>query len=94
MPCLFPNILFQHHSDDYKKEHSILVALAGGHLAFGMGLNAFICDITKPEDRSFRIGILYFAMSVGKPLGTQFGAYLYKTGGYNSVFGVTLGNNL
>ena len=55
-----------------------VVALSGGHLAFAMGINAFIADISSPEQRSFRMAMMYFVSSLGRPIGTQMGAYLYE----------------
>ena len=67
-----------------------LVALSGGSLAFYMGINAFIADISSPEQRSFRMAMMHFVQTVGRPFGTQAGAYLYDKGGYVCVISATL----
>ena len=64
-------------------------ALVGGHLAFNMGVNAFISDISHPSQRSFRIAMVYFAATIGYPAGTKLGTYLYGQGGYLCVFGTS-----
>jgi MFS family permease len=73
--------------------HSFLifaVALAGGNLAFTMGLHAFISDISSPEQRSFRLAMAHFVSVTGRPVGTIIGAYLFQQGGYVCVIGSTL----
>jgi MFS family permease len=66
------------------------VALSGGYLAFSMGLNAFISDISTPEQRSFRLAMMHFVSSIGRPVGTILGAYLFQQGSYVCVIGATL----
>ena len=67
-----------------------LVALSGGGLAYVMGINAFVSDISKPEQRSFRMAMMSFVFNIGRPVGTQLGSYLFKEGGYICVMGATL----
>ena len=55
-----------------------------------MGINAFIADISKPHQRSFRMAMMHFVPTIGRPLGTQLGKLLYEAGGYNCVIGATL----
>ena len=55
-----------------------------------MGINAFVSDISKPDQRSFRMAMMIFVSSVGMPIGTQLGSYLFKEGGYICVMGATL----
>jgi len=66
------------------------VALSGGGLAYSMGMNAFIADISSPEQRSFRMAMMQFVKTIGRPFGVQAGAYLYDKGGYVCVFSATL----
>ena len=66
------------------------VALSGGHISFSMGIASFITDISTPEQRTFRLASIYFLESLGGPLGTQLGAYLWSVGGYLCVFGTSL----
>ena len=66
------------------------VALSGGHLAFSMGITAFVADISKPHQRSFRMAMMHLSRVFGKPFGTQMGKYLYFTGGYLCVIGATV----
>ena len=66
------------------------VALSGGYLGFSMGINAFIADISPPHQRSFRMAMMHFVSSVGRPFGTQMGKWLYFEGGYVCVIGATV----
>ena len=52
----------------------------GGYSAFSMGLSAFIADISKPDQRAFRMGMIHLAQSLGRPLAAPLGAYLLKEG--------------
>ena len=58
--------------------------------AWMLAINSFLADISKPEDRAFRYGMLGLAWKCGEPLGNAVGGYLYETGGYNCVFSSTL----
>ena len=79
---------------DSKKEFILIsyipTALSGGFAIWSLSINAFITDITEPENRAFRFGILHLASSLGRPLSAPFGAYLLRTGGYVCVFATTL----
>jgi len=66
------------------------VAISGGHISFSMGIASFIADISSPEQRTFRMASVRFVESLGGPLGTKFGAYLWDVGGYLCVFGTSL----
>ena len=66
------------------------VALSGGYLAFSMGINSFIADISPPHQRSFRMAMMHFVGSVGRPFGTQMGKWLFLEGGYICVIGATV----
>ena len=65
------------------------VALSGGHITFSMGIAAFITEISRPEQRTFRLASIWFVESLGGPAGTALGAWLWSSGGYLLVFGVT-----
>ncbi len=45
-----------------------------------MGLSAFIADISKPDQRAFRMGMIHLASSLGRPIAAPLGAYLLKEG--------------
>jgi len=66
------------------------VALSGGHITFSMGIAAFITEISTPEQRTFRLAMIWFVESLGGPIGTMIGAYLWEAGGYLCVFGTSL----
>merc|ERR1711973_1083717 len=54
------------------------------------GIASFIADISSPEQRTFRMASVRFVESLGGPLATKFGAYLWDVGGYLCVFGTSL----
>ena len=80
---------------DWPKEYMLFsvntpVALAGGHLAFSLGINSFIADISKPHQRSFRLAMMHFVATVGRPFDTQMGKWLFDEGSYVCVIGATV----
>ena len=54
--------------------------ILGGYAAFGIGLSAFIADISSPDQRAFRMGMIHLAQSLGRPIAAPLGAYLLETG--------------
>jgi fucose permease len=54
--------------------------LTGGYAAFSIGLNGFIADISTPDQRAFRMGMIHLAQSLGRPLASPVGAYLLREG--------------
>ncbi len=60
-------------------------SLSGGYAVWMLALNAFISDITTPDERAFRYGMLHLATSLGRPLAAPIGAYLLDQGGYVCV---------
>ena len=50
---------------DSPKEYLLLSyvpgALSGGFAAWSLAINAFLADITEPQNRAFRYGMLYLA---------------------------------
>ena len=65
--------------------------LAGGFAAWTLSVNAFISDISAPEDRAFRFGMLGLITKIAGPPSAQAGKYLLRSYGYVSVFATTLG---
>ena len=43
-------------------------------------MNAFISDISQPQDRSMRFGLLKLSETLGKPLGALLGNYILNEG--------------
>lgn len=68
----------------------IPTSFGGGHAAWHLAISAFIADITTPDERAFRFGMLSLASKLGTPLASQAGKYLFDTGGYVCVFSTTL----
>merc|ERR550519_2402508 len=95
--CLIQNgaLMLNSYFMDWPKEYLLFsanlpVAISGGHITFSMGVAAFITDISTPEQRTFRLSAIWFVESLGGPVGTKLGAYLWEVGGYLLVFGVSL----
>ena len=72
--------------------------LAGGFAAWTLSVNAFISDISAPEDRAFRFGMLGLITKLAGPPSSQVGKLLFRYGNnvsrqfaYVSVFATTLG---
>ena len=65
--------------------------LAGGMAAWSLSVNAFLSDISAPEDRAFRFGMLSLVTILATPLSAQAGKYILQYFGYVSVFATTLG---
>ena len=55
-----------------------------------IAINAFITDISSPENRAFRFGMLHLAAGLAHPFSAPVGAYLLRTWGFVCVFAVSL----
>ncbi len=79
---------------DTPKEYLLLSeipsVLSGGYAAWSLAINAFISDISSPENRAFRYGMLHLIEGLGRPLASPLGAYLLRTGGFVCVFSTSL----
>ena len=54
--------------------------MTGGPALFIAVQYSFISDISAPEQRAFRMGMVHLAGRLASPIGPPFGVYLYKTG--------------
>ena len=68
----------------------IPASLGGGNTAWNLAVSAFLADITVPEERAFRYGMLGWVKKLGNPLAAQAGKYILEAGGYTAVFSTTL----
>ena len=50
-----------------------------------MSINAFISDISKPDQRAFRMAMLHLFSSFARPLGPKIGAWLLESGDLGSI---------
>lgn len=55
-----------------------------------MGSYSYLADVTTPESRTFRIGLLGVIVSLGIPLGTAISGVLTTSVGYFGIFGISL----
>jgi len=95
--CIIQNggLMLNSYFMEWPKEYLLFsvnlpVALSGGHITFSMGIAAFITEISTPEQRTFRLATIHFVQSLGGPIGTMIGAYLWEVGGYLCVFGASM----
>ncbi|KAF2363247.1 Major facilitator superfamily [Trinorchestia longiramus] len=68
---------------------AILDTIGGGTVSFLTACNAYISDVTKESERTSRVGLANSIWFLGGPIGTLSGTYLYKYGGYLTVFGTS-----
>lgn len=55
-----------------------------------MGSYSFIADVTSPESRTFRIGVVAVIVTMGIPIGTSISGVLTEAVGYYGVFGIAM----
>ncbi|RVE42131.1 hypothetical protein evm_013219 [Chilo suppressalis] len=55
-----------------------------------MGAYSFIADVTTPEERTFRIGVVAVIVTLGIPLGTAISGVLTEAVGYYGIFGIAI----
>ncbi|CAL8108953.1 unnamed protein product [Orchesella dallaii] len=65
---------------------SIPVAAAGGLVSIVMSAFSFMSKGTSVESRSFRVAMVEASWFLGGPLGTLSGGFIYKYGGFRTVF--------
>ena len=68
----------------WPKEYTILseipVSLIGGYPVWYLSQFSFIADISSPDQRAFRMGMIYVATSLGSPLAPTVGAAIFDAG--------------
>ena len=65
---------------EYLLLSSIPTSLAGGMPGWFLAVNAFIADISSPDFRAFRYGMIHLAGSLARPIAPIVGAYLLSSG--------------
>lgn len=68
---------------------TIIPACTGGWVTMFLGVFAYISDITKEEERTFRVGLVNFCMTVGVPIGIAMGGIALRMYGYYTIFFTT-----
>lgn len=66
---------------------AILEGFTGGWCVLFLSAFSFVCAITNNEDRTYRMGLINFAMTVGFPVGMGVSGVLLKYGGYYGGYG-------
>ncbi|XP_071543096.1 probable peptidoglycan muropeptide transporter SLC46 [Panulirus ornatus] len=69
---------------------TLAVDITGSWAVFNMAVYSYVADITSPETRTKRLGILDACWYIGNPLGRLLGGWLYKAVGYRLVFLVSI----
>ncbi|XP_049865727.1 proton-coupled folate transporter-like isoform X1 [Pectinophora gossypiella] len=70
---------------------AIFEGFSGGWTVAFFTMFAFISDITTEKNRTFRMGLLNFALTVGFPIGMGLSGVLLKNFGYYGCYGVAFG---
>ncbi|KAI9551862.1 hypothetical protein GHT06_022198 [Daphnia sinensis] len=65
---------------------SLAVNATGSWVVFNMAVYSYLTDITTMETRTKRMGWMDAVWSMGRPLGTLLGVWLYRTLGYVTVY--------
>lgn len=68
---------------------TIFGALTGSWVTMFLGVFSYISDITSEEDRTFRVGLVNFCMTVGLPIGIGLSGFLLQRLGYYAIFSMT-----
>ncbi|XP_057374974.1 lysosomal proton-coupled steroid conjugate and bile acid symporter SLC46A3-like [Daphnia carinata] len=68
---------------------SFAINITGNWVLFNMAVYSYLADITTTERRTKRMGWMDAVWSMGKPLGTLLGVWLYQNYGYITVFAVS-----
>ncbi|XP_071543459.1 probable peptidoglycan muropeptide transporter SLC46 isoform X1 [Panulirus ornatus] len=69
---------------------TLAVDVTGTWVVFNMAVYSYVADITSPETRTKRLGILDACWYIGDPLGRLLGGWLYRAAGYPAVFIVSI----
>lgn len=65
------------------------VDATGSWVVFNMAVYSYVADITTPENRTKRLGVLDAIWYLGGPLGRLMGGWLFPVAGYGVVFAVS-----
>lgn len=57
-------------------------AFSGGHLLFRVSTYMYLCDISSPEDRTMKLGIMNAIKSLASPLANAYIAYIFHLVGF------------
>ncbi|XP_042866526.1 solute carrier family 46 member 3-like isoform X2 [Penaeus japonicus] len=68
---------------------TFFVDVTGSWVVFNMAVYSYVADITTPESRTKRLGLLDAAWYLGGPLGRLMGGWLYPAAGYGVVFALS-----
>lgn len=67
---------------------AIFPAVTGSWVVSFMGIFSYISDVTPPETRTFRMGIISLCMTAGGPIGSALSGILLRKIGYYGVFSI------
>lgn len=65
---------------------TLAIDVTGSWVVFNMAVYSYVADITTPENRTKRLGVLDACWYIGGPLGRLLGGWLYRVAGYPTVF--------
>lgn len=73
---------------------ALIDGISGSWCICLLTLFSYISAITTEENRTFRMGLINFSLTVGFPIGMASGGILYKSIGYYGCYGLVAGINL
>ncbi|CAB3244241.1 unnamed protein product [Arctia plantaginis] len=73
---------------------AIIEGLSGGWVILFMICFAYISTITSDKDRTFRVGILVFCVTLASPVGTVLSGVLLNALGYYGIIGIFISINM
>ncbi|XP_052751736.1 solute carrier family 46 member 3-like isoform X2 [Galleria mellonella] len=80
--------------ETYVLTEAVIEALSGGMSVFFITIFAYISAITTNETRTFRMGMVNFALTAGAPVGMALNGVVLKYLGYYGVYALVGGLNL
>ncbi|XP_059080926.1 proton-coupled folate transporter-like isoform X1 [Tigriopus californicus] len=66
-------------------------SIMGGDPAFNMSVYSFISDISRPEQRAFRMGMIHISTKIFRPFALPLGAWLLREGSFVAVTATSCG---
>ncbi|XP_042205766.1 solute carrier family 46 member 3-like isoform X2 [Homarus americanus] len=65
---------------------TLAIDITGSWVVFNMAVYSYVADITTPENRTKRLGVLDACWYLGGPIGRLIGGWLFRAAGYPVVF--------
>lgn len=86
--------LYELNLETFTLVEGLFESISGGKLVFVVIVFSIISTITTAETRTFRLGMVSFALTIGFPIGTALSGVLLKYLGYYGCYGIAAGIHL